>query len=80
MFVKKGVNLVDARVGPESPIDAIDEEVRAHTDYAGFVISTLPEETSRWLRSNLPQAVESRYSQPVHHVQAPPDWTAGDLP
>jgi hypothetical protein len=80
MFTKKGLNLVDARVGAESPIAAIDEEVQAHPDYAGFVISTLPQETSRWLRLDLPQAVRSRYRQPVHHVQAPPDWTAGDLP
>jgi hypothetical protein len=80
MFTKKGVNLIDAVVGPESPIDAIDQEVRSNPDYAGFVISTLPKEQSRWLRMNLPRTVESKYGKPVYHVQAHEDWTAGDLP
>jgi hypothetical protein len=80
MFERKGINLVDARVGPESPIEAIDEEVKANPDYAGFVISTLPKETSRWLRMNLPRTVESKYGKPVYHVMATEDWTAGDLP
>jgi hypothetical protein len=80
MFTKKGVNLVDAVVGPESPIDAIDEEVAAYPDYAGFVISTLPKEQSRWLRMNLPRMVESKYGKPVYHVEAHDDWTVGDLP
>lgn len=68
------VNLVDARVGSESPVDAIDNEVEAHPGYAGFVISTLPEETSRWLQMDLPKLVQSKYGLPVHHVQAPPNW------
>jgi hypothetical protein len=80
MFTKKGINLVDTRVGPESPVEAIDQEVSAHPDYAGFVISTLPKETSRWLRLNLPRTVETKYGRPVYHVQAPLDWSAGDLP
>lgn len=80
VFAKKGVDLVDARVGPGSPVDAIDEEVRAHPDYAGFVISTLPAEKSRWLQMDLPRRVESTYHLPVYHVEAPLDWTAGDLP
>jgi hypothetical protein len=80
MFAKKGVDLVDARVGAESPVEAIDQEVKANPGYAGFVISTLPRETSRWLRMDLPRTVESKYGLPVFHVQAPPSWTAGDLP
>jgi hypothetical protein len=39
-FEKNPVNIVDARVGSESPEDAIDNEVKAHPDYVGFVIST----------------------------------------
>ena len=80
MFSKEGVELMDARVGPESPVEAIDEEVRARPDYAGFVISTLPTEKSRWLRMDLPRTVASKYGRPVYHVQALPDWSPGDLP
>jgi len=78
MFERRGVNLVEVLVGPESPIEAIEEEVTANPDYAGFVISTLPQETSRWVRMNLPQAVESKYGRPVYHVQASPYWSAAD--
>jgi hypothetical protein len=80
MFAKKGIQLSDARVGAESPADAIDEEVNANPGYAGFIISTLPKETSRWLRMDLPRTVESKYRLPVYHVMAQADWTAGDLP
>jgi hypothetical protein len=80
MFAKKGVPLSDARVGAESPADAIDDEVKADPEYAGFIISTLPRETSRWLRMDLPRTVESKYHKPVYHVLAEREWTAGDLP
>jgi len=80
MFSRHGIPMADARVGKESPLDAIDDEVAADPGYAGFVISTLPRETSRWLRMDLPRAVWSRYDKPVYHVQATPEWSAGDLP
>src|SRR5688572_10905399 len=41
-FAKAGINLVEARVGAESPEEAIDEELRARPGYAGLIISTLP--------------------------------------
>ena len=47
---------------------------------AGFVISTLPKEKSRWLRMDLPRTVRSKYELPVYHVVAPRDFTLGDLP
>ena len=80
MFATHGVELADARVGRESPADAIDDEVTAHPGYAGFVISTLPRETSRWLRLNLPATVQAKYGLPVFHVQGVPDYSVGDLP
>jgi hypothetical protein len=80
MFAKKGVQLSDARVGAHSPMDAVDDEMKANPGYAGFIISTLPKETSRWLRMNLPSTVESKYGLPVYHVVAERDWTVGDLP
>jgi len=80
MFRTEGVNLVDARVGDESPVAAADHEVSERPGYAGFIISTLPAETSRWLRMDLPRVVESKYGLPVFHVRAEPEWSAGDLP
>lgn len=74
VFAKHGINLVDARVGSATPLDAIGDEVTAHPGYAGFVISTLPEENSRWLRMGLPTAVEKKYELPVHHVNATAGW------
>ena len=80
LFDRKGVKVADAVVGASSPVEAIDEEMRARPGYAGVVISTLPKETSRWLQMDLPRTVESKYGLPVYHVQAADDWSAGDLP
>ncbi len=80
LFAKKGVPLSDVRVGAPDPIEAIDAEVELNPGYAGFIISTLPEEKSRWLRMDLPRAVGSKYDLPVHHVVAAQDYTLGDLP
>jgi hypothetical protein len=80
MFHRKGVDLVDTVVGAESPLDAVDDEVKAYPGYAGFVISTLPTEQSRWLRADLPRRVGAKYNLPVYHVQAHDEWSPGDLP
>ena len=79
-FARKGVPLSDVRVGAADPIEAIDGEVEGHPGYAGFVISTLPEEKSRWLQMDLPRKVGSKHGLPVHHVVAGEDYTLGDLP
>ena len=80
VFTKRGVPLSDVHVGAADPAEAIDQEVAAHPGYAGFIISTLPAEKSRWLRMDLPRTVESRHRLPVYHVQARPEWSFGDLP
>jgi hypothetical protein len=80
LFAKKGVPLSDVRVGAPDPVEAIDGEVTANPGYAGFIISTLPEEKSRWLRMDLPRTIRSKYDLPVHHVVAAQDFTLGDLP
>jgi hypothetical protein len=54
VFAKKGVPLRDVRIGAADPAEVIDQEVAAHPGYAGFVISTLPAEKSRWLQMDLP--------------------------
>jgi hypothetical protein len=80
LFAKRGVPLSDVRVGAPDPIEAIDGEVERNPGYAGFIISTLPEEKSRWLRMDLPRVVSSKYGLPVYHVVAAKDYTLGDLP
>jgi hypothetical protein len=62
MFKRRGVHLAGTRVGAASPADAVDDELRDNPGYAGVVISTLPKEKSRWLRMDLPRAVESRHN------------------
>ena len=68
-FAKAGLQ-VETRIGAASPLDAIADEVREHPGYDGFVISTLPDEHSRWLRMDLPRKVEQQYGKPVIHVKA----------
>jgi hypothetical protein len=80
LFAKRGVPLSDVRVGAPDPVAAIEAEVEANPGYAGFIISTLPEEKSRWLRMDLPNTVRSKYGLPVHHVVAAQDFTRGGLP
>jgi hypothetical protein len=80
VFAKKGLPLRDARVGAADPLEAIDREVGDEPTYAGFVISTLQAERSRWLRMDLPRAVRARYGLPVHHVVAAPEFSLADLP
>lgn len=71
-FEKNHVNLVAARVGTESPLEAIDDEVKANPGYAGIFISTLSKEDSRWLGIGLPELVQKKYGLPVHVISAPP--------
>jgi hypothetical protein len=75
VFAKAELPLSAVHVGPADPAVAIDEEVAAHPGYAGFVISTLPKEKSRWLRMDLPGTVREKHGLPVHHVvaEATPD-------
>ena len=80
LFAKRGVPLSDVRVGAPDPVAAIDGEMEVNPGYAGFIISTLPEEKSRWLRMDLPHTVRSKYGLPVYHVVAALDYTLGDLP
>jgi hypothetical protein len=80
LFAKKGLPLLDAKVGAPDPATAVDREVEAEAGYTGFVISTLPAEKSRWLRMDLPRTVRAKYGLPVHHVVAAPEFSLADLP
>jgi hypothetical protein len=79
-ITRSGLRLVSASIGAESPVDAIEEELRQNPEYVGVVISTLPKEHSRWLRLNLPQMVEEKYGLPVHHVELTPSQLRYWLP
>jgi hypothetical protein len=82
-FTQAGINLVATRIGAESPVDAIDQELRENPGYAGLVISTLPKEHSRWMRLGLPQVMEQKHHLPVHHVETTPNqlraWLSGRI-
>lgn len=82
-FTQAGINLVATRIGAESPVDAIDQELRDNPGYTGMVISTLPKEHSRWLRLDLPQVMEQKHHLPVHHVETTPNqlraWLSGRI-
>ena len=80
LFAKKGLPLTDVKVGAADPSEAIDAELRDNPGYSGVIISTLPEERSRWLRMDLPRKVRAAHGLPVHHVVAPQDYSLADLP
>jgi hypothetical protein len=67
-----GVELVAARVGSHSPLEAVGDELREHPGYAGIVLSTFPPGLSRWLKGDLPNQLRRRYRLPVEHVVAAP--------
>jgi hypothetical protein len=78
-YARKGLPLSDARIGSADPLQAIDDELGANPGYTGVVVSTLPEEKSRWLRMALPSKVAAAHNLPVHHVVAQ-DFSLADLP
>jgi len=80
VFTKRGVPLSDVRVGAADPAEAIDREVAEHPGYAGFIISTLPAEKSRWLLMDLPRTVRAKHKLPVHHVVAAREFGLSDVP
>jgi hypothetical protein len=65
-----GVEVVAARVGSQSPLEAVGDELRIEPDYAGIVVSTFPPGLSRWLRVDLPNQLRRHYRMPVEHVVA----------
>lgn len=69
-FAAAGVSLADARVGDASPMQAVTDELQRAAAYDCVIISTLPEEQSRWLRMDLPATVGAEHGLPVVHVQA----------
>ena len=67
-----GVQVVAARVGDGSPLQAIADELTQYPGYDAIVISTLRPGVSRWLGMDLPGRVASEFSIRVIHVVAEP--------
>lgn len=68
---KAGLNVIRTSVGDESPLLAIEDELReSPARYDGIVICTFPPGVSRWLRLDLPHQAERRFSLPVIAVVA----------
>jgi hypothetical protein len=71
-LVAAGVNLVDARIGDASPMQAVDDELTEHSGYDAILLSTFPPGVSRWLKGDLPARLRRRHGLPVDHVVAAP--------
>src|SRR4029450_11039344 len=65
-----GVEVVAARVGSHSPLEAVADELSMQPDYAGIVVSTFPPGRPRWPRVALPTQPPRRFRLPVEHVVA----------
>jgi hypothetical protein len=70
-----GVEVVAARVGSHSPLEAVGDELQANPGYASIVLSTFPPGLSRWLKGDLPNQLRRRYRLPIEHVVAAPSQT-----
>ncbi len=82
-FEERGLVVTDSRRGDSSPILAIDDAIRAEEEsYDGIVLSTLPQESSRWLRLDVHIQAEQRFGLPVIRVisEAPPVPAAATQP
>ena len=64
--------VVTARVGDGSPLQAIADELTQHPGYDAIPLSTLPPGMSRWLKMDLPRQVARQFSIKVIHVVAQP--------
>jgi hypothetical protein len=75
LFESRGLRVARTQVGDDSPILAIDDELRQSPgEYDAIVLSTFPPGVSRWLRMDVHQQAERKYGMPVVHVvaQRPP--------
>jgi hypothetical protein len=61
-----GLRVVDARIGDQDPMAAVEDEIHAGHRYAALIVSTLPAGLSRWLRMDLLSRL--RRNCPGHRV------------
>jgi hypothetical protein len=66
-----GLRVVDARIGDQDPMAAVEDEIHAGNRYAALIVSTLPAGLSRWLRLDLLSRLRRNCpGQRVVHVTA----------
>jgi hypothetical protein len=66
-----GLRILDARIGDQDPMAAVEDEMHAGARYAAIVVSTLPSGLSRWLRMDLLSRLRRNCpGQRVVHVTA----------
>ncbi len=70
-----GVPIAGAHIGGTSLIVAIDDAIReSASEYAGIIVSTLPQGLSRWYEPDMVDRIQAAFHLPVRHIvaQAPP--------
>lgn len=72
---KVGARVFRTTVGASDPVQAIADELLAHSGYDTLVISTLPPGISRWLKLDLVHRAGRKFGLPVMHVVAEPHPT-----
>jgi hypothetical protein len=61
---------VTGEVGDANPVYAVGVALRAQpdADWAGIIVSTLPQGVSRWLRRDVVSRIDYEYDLPVTHL------------
>jgi hypothetical protein len=71
LFESRGLKVAETKVGDDSPLLAIEDELRAQPGkYEAIVLSTLPPGISRWLRLDVHNQAERKFGIPVIPVVA----------
>jgi hypothetical protein len=71
---REGIPLERAKVGPASPIEAVDDELRRNpATYKEVIVSTFPVGLSHWLRLGVVDRIRRMTTVPVLHVVARPE-------
>ena len=66
LLEQAGLRLSSTIVGDDSPLLAIEDELRAHpSTYDGIVLSTLPPGISRWVRMDIRGQAQRRFDLPI---------------
>lgn len=69
-----GVDITEVTVGDPDPFLAASNQLAAHPEIDGIIVSTFPPGISRWLRLDLPTRLE-KTGLPVIHVTVEPEGT-----
>jgi hypothetical protein len=65
-----GIRVSQCRVGDQSPVIAVQDELRRDRRYAGIILSTFRPGISRWIGLDVVSRLRSQVQRPVTHVTA----------